>query len=73
MTGILPFTKRLLTISIYINLEKFNPRWESRYFIYPGTVALPEVVIALIRADSGDRLLDYFKPGARAMGTIKNW
>lgn len=42
----------------------FNPRWESRYFIYPGAVALPEVVVALIRADLGDRLLDYFKPGA---------
>ena len=44
--------------------EKFQPRWEARYFIYPGAVALLEVVVALIRADSGDRLGDYFKPGA---------
>lgn len=44
--------------------EKFHPRWEPRYFIYPGVAALPEVVVALIRADSGDRLLDYFRPGA---------
>lgn len=44
--------------------EKFHPCWEPRYFIYPGVAALPEVVVALIRADSGDRLLDYFKPGA---------
>ena len=43
--------------------EKFRPRWEPRYFIYPGTAALPNVIVALIRADSGDRLLDYFKPG----------
>jgi phosphatidylglycerol lysyltransferase len=43
--------------------EKFKPRWEPRYFIYPGRAALPEVIMALIRADSGDRLLDYFKPG----------
>jgi phosphatidylglycerol lysyltransferase len=44
--------------------EKFKPRWEPRYFIYPRKAALPEVIVALIRADSGDRLLDYFKPGS---------
>jgi len=43
--------------------EKFHPRWEPRYFVYSNLAALPEVVVALIRADSGDRLLDYFKPG----------
>lgn len=43
--------------------EKFRPTWEPRYFIYPRTAALPNVIVALIRADSGDRLLDYFKPG----------
>ncbi len=43
--------------------EKFRPRWEPRYLVYPSLAALPEVIVALIRADSGDRLLDYFKPG----------
>ncbi|MGB3494771.1 MAG: phosphatidylglycerol lysyltransferase domain-containing protein [Elainellaceae cyanobacterium] len=44
--------------------DKFRPRWEPRYLIYPSLAALPDVVIALVRADSGDRLLDYFKPGS---------
>jgi phosphatidylglycerol lysyltransferase len=43
--------------------DKFNPTWEPRYFAYPSLTALPDVIIALVRADSGDRLLDYFKPG----------
>jgi len=44
--------------------EKFHPSWEPRYLVYPSLAALPDVVVALIRADSGDRLLDYFRPGA---------
>ncbi|MCP6761732.1 MAG: phosphatidylglycerol lysyltransferase domain-containing protein [Fischerella sp. CENA71] len=44
--------------------DKFHPIWQSRYLIYPSLAALPDVIVALIRADSGDRLLDYFKPGS---------
>ena len=42
---------------------KFRPRWEPRYLIYPSLAALPDVVVALMRLDSGDRMLDYFRSG----------
>ena len=39
--------------------DKFHPLWESRYLVYPQLATLPDVVVALVRADSGDRLQDY--------------
>ncbi len=39
--------------------DKFHPHWESRYLVYPQLASLPDVVIGLVRADSGDRLQDY--------------
>ncbi len=40
--------------------DKFHPDWKPRYFVYPQLAALPNVTVALVRADSGDRLGDYF-------------
>jgi phosphatidylglycerol lysyltransferase len=47
--------------------DKFHPQWEPRYFVYSRLAALPDVVMALVRADSGDRLQDYF--GAQFLST----
>ena len=41
--------------------EKFHPDWEPRYLIYPSLAALPDVIVGLVRADSGDRFLDYLQ------------
>lgn len=43
--------------------EKFRPQWEPRYLVYPNVTTLPDIAVGLVRADSGDRLLDYLKPG----------
>jgi phosphatidylglycerol lysyltransferase len=37
--------------------EKFHPRWEPRYLIYPGPGSLPLVLATLLRVHSGDHFL----------------
>jgi phosphatidylglycerol lysyltransferase len=41
--------------------EKFHPEWSPRYLVYPGLASLPAVAVAIVRADSGDRLVEYLK------------
>ncbi|NJM96160.1 MAG: DUF2156 domain-containing protein [Phormidesmis sp. RL_2_1] len=48
--------------------DKFHPHWESRYIVYPRLAALPNVAVALVRADSDDRLGDYF--GTQFLSTV---
>ena len=44
--------------------HKFQPNWEPRYLVFPNHQSLPEIALGLVRADSGDRLLDYLKGSA---------
>jgi phosphatidylglycerol lysyltransferase len=37
--------------------EKFHPVWSPRYLIYSGTAALPAVLAALVRAETGGGVL----------------
>ncbi len=37
--------------------EKFHPRWEPRYLVYPNPSVLAQIAFAIIRADSGNDLL----------------
>lgn len=39
--------------------EKFQPHWQPRYLVYSHRVSLPDIIIALVRIDSGDRLQEY--------------
>jgi phosphatidylglycerol lysyltransferase len=40
--------------------EKFKPQWEPRYLAFPDYGSFPAVVVAVIRADTGDDVLGNF-------------
>jgi len=46
--------------------SKFNPRFEDRYLVYPGPLALPRVAIALVRAQRPGGLLQALSPKSPA-------
>lgn len=63
--GLRRFTKYLNHFYNFNGLHqfkhKFQPNWEPRYLVYPSLKCLPEIAVGLVRADSGDRVLDYLK------------
>ncbi len=53
--------------------DKFAPRWEDRYLLYPGPLALPSVLVALARVHVGERrthLAEREDSGRGAVGAL---
>jgi phosphatidylglycerol lysyltransferase len=48
------------TTSLHYLKEKLKPRWEPYYLIFPDYGTFPAVVVALIRADTGDDVFGNF-------------
>ena len=42
--------------------DKFHPRWDPRFLVFPGYTALPAIGFAMVQADSGEGfLVSYWK------------
>ncbi|SHE88628.1 hypothetical protein SAMN02745218_00997 [Desulfofundulus australicus DSM 11792] len=39
--------------------EKYGPRWEPRYLIYPHPLLLPKIAMAVVTANAGGSLWSY--------------
>lgn len=45
---------------------KFNPSFEDRYLVYADPLALPQIALSLVRAQSAGGIRAYFRRGGRA-------
>ena len=50
--------------------EKFHPIWSPRYLIYPNPANLPLIVLAMIRADSGEDVISSYFWRRKRLGTL---
>lgn len=39
--------------------EKYAPRWEPRYLVYPHPLVLPKIAVAIVTANAGGSLWSY--------------
>ena len=46
---------------LYNFKEKFAPRWEPRFLIYPNLISLPRVSLAIVRADNPSGLNKFWR------------
>jgi phosphatidylglycerol lysyltransferase len=56
--------------SLYNFKRKFQPRWEPRYLVYPSTLALPRVGLALATAHLSRQWLPWVRATERRQGRI---
>ena len=41
--------------------KKFDPEFEDRFLVYPNPLSLPQITLALVRAQSPGGLRTYFR------------
>ncbi|HHW41333.1 MAG TPA: DUF2156 domain-containing protein [Syntrophomonadaceae bacterium] len=41
--------------------EKYDPRWEPRYLVYPNSLVLPKIAAAIVSANAGGSLWSYLQ------------
>ena len=61
--GLNYFFEHLNKFYNFKGLHAFKEKFKPQYFVFRRRSMLPDIAVGLVRADSGDRLFDYLKPG----------